>query len=98
MNNDQAKDDGPRDCFQVFAERKYMPSARGYQNFRGSFDSASSAMAFAEKLFEDQSYYTGYEWVQVADVVSGQLWDFFETGKTGHEWVTNYAESNAGDE
>lgn len=72
----QNEEDEPRGCFQVFAERKYNPGARGYDNFRKDFDSLKQAQAFAEKLFEDQDYYTGYSWVQVADVLHGRVWDF----------------------
>lgn len=69
-------DDGePRGCFQVLAERKCMPSVKGYQNFRGSFDSLKAAKAFAEVLAADTDFYTGYEWVQVADVFHGTAWD-----------------------
>ena len=84
-NSQQVPSDEPRGCFQVFAERKYHPSARGYQNFRGDFDSLSAAKAYAVQLFADQDYYTGYEWVQVADVFHGQVWDYVDGG-----WATEH--------
>jgi len=68
--------DEPLGCFQVFAERKYMADVRGYLNFRGAFDSLAAAKAHAELLAANTDYYTGYEWVQVADVFHGQVWDF----------------------
>jgi hypothetical protein len=69
-------EDEPRGCFQVLAERKYNLSAKGYYNFRGAFDSLKEAKAFAQKLAKDDSFYTGYAWVQVADVFHGKVWDY----------------------
>jgi len=74
MNVDDT--DEPRGCFQVFAERKYGPSQQGYKDFRGSFDSLKAAQSFAESLARNTDYYTGYAWVQVADVFHGQVWEF----------------------
>lgn len=87
----QVPEDEPRGCFQVFAERKYGPSGRGYADFRGSFDSLAAAQAFALSLYADQSYYSGFEWVQVADVFHGQVWDYIEGG-----WVTEHFNADGG--
>ena len=75
-NSNQVVSDEPRGCFQVLAQRKYGPFPNGYHNFRGSFHSLAAAKAFALTLYADQNYYTGYEWVQVADAVHGAVWDF----------------------
>lgn len=74
----------PLGCFQVLAERKYMPSAKGYANLRGTFHSLMLAQSFARRLLENRDYYTGYEWAQVADVVTGEMWDYDD--ESG-EWV-----------
>lgn len=68
----------PLGCFQVFAERKYHPSAKGYENMRGTFHSLSLAKAFALRLQADTDYYTGYSWVQVVDVNTGTVWNYDE--------------------
>lgn len=87
--NATAPDDNdgePLGCFQVLAERKYMPSVKGYQNFRRAFDSLAMAKVYGEAMASNTDYYTGYEWVQIADVFHGRVWDF-EDG----QWIASQA-------
>jgi hypothetical protein len=70
----------PRGCFQVLALRKYMSSTHGYHNFREAFHSLLLAQSYGARLAADTNFYTGYEWVQVADVQTGNVWDY-EDGK-----------------
>lgn len=95
MNNDSVliESDEPRGCFQVLAQRKYGPFPNGYHNFRGGFNSLAAAQAFALTLYANQDYYTGYEWVQVADVFHGEVWDF-EDG----QWIASSPAPDAGAE
>lgn len=88
-NSKQAPAVEPRGCFQVFALRKYMTSTAGYHNFRAAFHSLLLAKAYAARLAQDRDFYTGYEWVQVADVMSGKVWDY-EDG----EWSSTQDAAN----
>lgn len=72
----------PRGAFQVFAQRKYGGDGIGAQLYRGSFHSLSDAQTYAEALAQDADYYSGYEWVQVGDMMHGEVWNL-----EGVEWV-----------
>ncbi|MDX9668727.1 hypothetical protein [Pseudomonas sp. P8_250] len=84
----QVSADEPRGCFQVLAMRKYLTNVCGYHNFRESFNSLLLAQSYGARLAADTDFYTGFEWVQVADVQTGQVWDF-----EGGKWVVSSVES-----
>lgn len=87
MNNTtEVSEVDPLGCFQVFAERKYNPGAKGYENMRGTFHSLSLAKSFALRLQADTDYYTGYSWVQVVDVNTGTVWNYNDEDG---EWIAS---------
>lgn len=73
---DNVADLSPRACFQVLGERKYGGDGVGAQLYRGSFHGRDDALAYAQALYTATlpDFYTGYEWIQVVDVMTGEVW------------------------
>lgn len=84
---DNAADGGsPRGAFQIFAERKYGGQGIGVQTYAGSFHSLEEAQTYACALFDaNPGYYKGFEWVQVADMFHGGVWNL-DTSEAQGEW------------
>lgn len=72
-------DGEPRGCFAVFAGVEGKAQG-GYRDYQGSFHSAHAAKEYGTYLFTERS--EPFEWVQVADVFHGAVWEL-----QGQEWI-----------
>ena len=86
---DNAADGGSaRGAFQIFAEKTCSDGKQGAQTYLGSFHSADQAMEYAACLFDSSTdYYTRFNWIQVADMFHGGVWELQLTDKDSAVWV-----------